>query len=136
MSQHGVLAHLEEHRFCNPEAKGSSPLHSTRGQSTYTLSNGRLWLIRNGLNIRSPVAKGCVTRRRDGDMPLWWNGRHDRLRICCSVRAGSTPVKGTQVVANSWPMLSAQLSEPTLPVPTCKHHGSILVWRNQVNAQD
>lgn len=29
-------------------------------------------------------------------MPLWWNGRHDRFKICCSHgRAGSSPARGT-----------------------------------------
>ena len=29
-------------------------------------------------------------------MPLWWNGRHGRLKICCFWRAGSSPVRGTK----------------------------------------
>ena len=29
-------------------------------------------------------------------MPLWWNGRHSRLKICClHERAGSSPASGT-----------------------------------------
>ena len=29
-------------------------------------------------------------------LPLWWNGRRGRLKICCSQgRAGSSPARGT-----------------------------------------
>jgi hypothetical protein len=29
--------------------------------------------------------------------PVWWNGRHDRLKICCQRwRAGSSPATGTK----------------------------------------
>ena len=32
-------------------------------------------------------------------MPLWWNGRHSRLKICClHKRAGSSPASGTTYV--------------------------------------
>ena len=31
--------------------------------------------------------------------PVWWNGRHDRLKICCQRwRAGSSPATGTKYV--------------------------------------
>ena len=33
-------------------------------------------------------------------MPLWWNGRHDRLKIyCMQVRGGSSPFEGTKKIS-------------------------------------
>ena len=30
-------------------------------------------------------------------MPRWWNGRHEGLKILCIMRAGSNPVRGTEL---------------------------------------
>ena len=35
-------------------------------------------------------------------MPVWWNGRHHRLKICCPKgRAGSSPATGTICLGSS-----------------------------------
>ena len=31
----------------------------------------------------------------------WWNGRHYRLKICCLVRAGSSPAAATNIIGDT-----------------------------------
>lgn len=39
--------------------------------------------------------------RDNSDRPWWWNGRHGRLKICCSQgREGSSPSRGTKETTN------------------------------------
>ena len=51
-----------------------------------------------------PYQKMCVLLHpisTEEIMPWWWNGRHGRLKICCSQeREGSSPSRGTKRTDN------------------------------------
>ena len=79
---YGALKTHQQLFFCkgSPSSVGATPTHRN---------------MRWSLNSRSAVISASCF------MPLWWNGRHSRLKICCPYgRAGSSPASGTKCPRN------------------------------------
>ena len=63
-----------------------------RFRSTPRLSGG----MADTADLKSAALKHVGSTPTSDTISEWWNGRHGRLKICCTMRAGSNPASGTK----------------------------------------